>query len=168
MDRMKQTIYTGVLHRYSCHLKIAASLVMALLMVAACSDVSNTDTELFDPGMAAQLWNTADKAWNIDELEILENGKNLYKSRCSGCHQQAGTGSTTIGAPALKGSAVARGSADILIRTVLFGRGSMPAFRYSLDDAELARILSYVRNAWGNNMQDLVQASRVAAIRAGS
>ena len=139
---------------------------MALLVITACSDLS--DTELFDPGMAAQAWNTADKVWNTDELEILENGKSLYKSRCSGCHQQAGTGSTTIGAPALKGSAVARGSTDILIRTVLFGRGSMPAFRMSLDDAGLARILSYVRNAWGNDMRDIVQLSRVAEIRAGS
>ena len=140
--------------------------VMALLVITACSDLSDTDAEQFDPGMAAQAWNTADKAWNIDELEILEHGKSLYKSRCSGCHQQAGTGSTTIGAPALKGSAVARGSTDILIRTVLFGRGSMPAFRMSLDDAGLARILSYVRNAWGNDMQDIVQLSRVAEIRA--
>jgi len=144
---MKQAIYTEVAHRYSCRLEMVVSLVMALLLVTACSDVSNTDTELFDPIKAAQLWNTADKSWNLDELEILENGKSLYKSRCSGCHQQAGTGSTTIGAPALKGSAVARGSVDVLIRTVLFGRASMPAFRYSLDDAELARILSYVRNA---------------------
>ena len=142
--------------------------VMVLLVLTACSDPSGTDTELFDPGMAAQTWNRADNVWNTDELEILENGKSLYKSRCSGCHQQAGTGSTTIGAPALKGSAVARGSTDILIRTVLFGRGSMPAFRMSLDDAGLARILSYVRNAWGNDMQDIVQLSRVAEIRAGS
>ena len=141
------------------------SVVLTLLMVTACSDLSDTETELFDPVKAAQRWNTPDKTWNIDELEILENGKSLYKSRCSGCHQQAGTGSTTIGAPALKGSAVARGSADILISTVLFGRGSMPAFRHSLEDAELAGILSYVRNAWGNDMQDLVQVSRVAAIR---
>ena len=141
---------------------------MALLVITACSDLSDTETELFDPAMAAQAWNTADKAWNIDELETLENGKSLYKSRCSGCHQQAGTGSTTIGAPALKGSAVARGSTDILIRTVLFGRGSMPAFRMSLDDAGLAKILSYVRNAWGNDMRDIVQLSRVAEIRAGS
>jgi mono/diheme cytochrome c family protein len=67
----------------------------------------------------------------------------------------------------LKGSAVARGFTDILIETVLFGRATMPAFRMSLDDAGLAMILSYVRNAWGNDMQDVVQASRVAALRSG-
>lgn len=165
---MKQVIYSGMFCRYSWHLTTAIPLLAALLVLAGCGDISNKDTEIFDPIKAAQHWNTADKTWNIDELKILENGKSLYKSRCSGCHQQAGTGSTTIGAPALKGSAVARGGTDILISTVLFGRGSMPAFRYSLDDAELAGILSYVRNAWGNDMRDVVQVSRVAEIRAGS
>jgi hypothetical protein len=47
--------------------------VMALLVITACSDLS--DTELFDPAMAAEAWNTADRTWSIDELEILENGK---------------------------------------------------------------------------------------------
>ena len=147
---------------------MAVPFLMVLLMISGCGDVSKTDAEPFDPVKAAQVWNTADKTWDAEELEILEGGKSLYRGRCAGCHQLMGTGSTTIGAPALKGSAIARGSADILITTVLFGRNSMPAFRMSLDDAGLAMILSYVRNAWGNDMQDVVQVSRVAAIRAGS
>jgi len=140
---------------------------MVLLMISGCGDMSNTDAEPFDPGKAEQMWNTAEKTWDMEELKILEGGKSLYQGRCAGCHQLTGTGSTTIGAPALKGSAVARGSTDILIETVLFGRASMPAFRMSLDDAGLAMILSYVRNAWGNDVQELVHASRVAALRAG-
>ena len=146
---------------------MAVAFVMVLLMIPGCGDMSNTDAEPFDPGKAAQVWNTADKIWDAEELKILEGGKSLYRGRCAGCHQLTGVGSTTIGAPALNGSAVARGSADTLISTVLFGRSSMPAFRMSLDDAGLAMILSYVRNAWGNDMQDLVQVSRVAALRAG-
>ena len=96
---------------------------------------------------------------------ILESGKSLCRGRCAACHQQTDTGSTTIGAAALKDSALARGSADPLTGAVLFGRATMPAFRTSLDDAELALILSYLRNAWGNNMQELLQAPQVAAIR---
>lgn len=141
---------------------------MTLLLIASgCSDASKTDAAVFDPVDAARVWNTADKTWALEELKVLEGGKNLYMGRCSGCHQQTGAGSTTIGAPALKGSAVAKGAADILIRTVLFGRGTMPAFRNSLDDARLAMILSYIRNAWGNDMQDVVQAETVAVLRAG-
>ena len=140
----------------------------ALTIVAGCSNDPGGVPEPVDLAQAALEWNSGSKQWSDGELKTLEVGKNLYRGRCAGCHQQTGVGSTTIGAPALKGSAVARGSADILIRTVLFGRGSMPAFRMSLDDAGLARILSYVRNAWGNDMQDIVQLSRIAEIRAGS
>ncbi len=166
VDRMKQVIYLGMVRRPARRLTTAIPFLAVLLMVASCGDNSNKGVELFDPVEAAQLWNTADKTWNVDELETLESGRSLYQGRCAGCHQLTGVGSTTIGAPALKGSAAARGSTDILIRTVLFGRGSMPAFRMSLDDAGLAKILSYVRNAWGNDMQDIVQASKVGVIRA--
>ena len=166
VDRVIQRIYTGVVRGDAYRLKTAAPFLVVLLMAVGCGDVSNTDAEPFDPAKAAQVWNTADKTWDAEELEILESGKILYRGRCAGCHQLSGAGSTTIGAPALKGSAVARGSADILIKTVLFGRGSMPAFRNSLDNAGLARILSYVRNAWGNNMQEVVPVSRVVALRA--
>jgi len=166
VDRMKQEIYLEVVCGHACRLKMAAPFLTVLLLAAGCSDVSNTDTAPFDPVKAAQTWNTADKTWDAEALEILESGKILYRGRCAGCHQLSGAGSTTIGAPALKGSAVARGSTGILIRTMLFGRGSMPAFRNSLDDAGLASILSYVRNAWGNNMQEVVPVSRVAVLRA--
>ena len=160
-ERIKLQIHTGVV----CCLTKAALFIAAPLLVAACVDVSNTAAEPFDADKAAQVWNTADKMWNADELGLLESGKSLYRGRCSACHQYTGAGSATIGAPALKGSALARGSADTLIGTVLFGRGTMPAFRTSLDDAELALILSYVRNAWGNDMQELLQAPQVAVIR---
>ena len=159
--RIKLKIHTGVV----CCLTKAAPFIVAPLLVAACGDVSNTAAEPFDPDKAAQVWNTADKTWNADELSLLESGKSLYRGRCAACHQHTGAGSTTIGAPALKGSALARGSANTLIGTVLFGRGTMPAFRTSLDDAELALILSYLRNAWGNDMRELLQAPQVAAIR---
>ena len=166
VDGMKQVMYSGMVRRHGWCLNTAIPFLAALLMLAGCGDNSNKNTELFDPIKAAQLWNTADKTWSVTELETLESGKNLYRGRCAGCHQLTGVGSTTIGAPALKGSAAARGSTDILIETVLFGRGSMPAFRHSLDDVGLARILSYVRNAWGNDMQGIVQSSKVAALRA--
>jgi mono/diheme cytochrome c family protein len=53
-----------------------------------------------------------------------------------------------------------------LLTTVLFGRGTMPAFGKSINDADLALILSYVRNAWGNQQGDLIAAADVAAARA--
>jgi len=166
MGCMMQEGYTDVVCGHACRLKMAALFIAVLLMAAGCGDVSNTDAAPFDPAKAALTWNTADKTWSAAELEVLENGRILYRGRCAGCHQLSGAGSTTIGAPALKGSAVARGSTDILIKTVLFGGGSMPAFRDSLDNAGIAGILSYVGNAWGNNKLDVVPVSRVAELRA--
>jgi mono/diheme cytochrome c family protein len=50
--------------------------------------------------------------------------------------------------------------------TVLFGRGTMPAFGKSINDADVALILSCVRNTWGNQQGDLIDAADVAAVRA--
>ena len=141
-------------------------LVYVVVIAAGCSRDHDETPELIDLALAALEWNAGSKQWREAELKTLEIGKGLYQVRCAGCHQRTGTGSATIGAPALKGSAIARGPADSLVETVLFGRATMPAFRNSLKDAELAMLLSYVRNAWGNDTQDLVHASRVAALRA--
>ena len=142
-------------------------LTGVLVHAAGCGHGSGGSAEPVDLDQAVLEWSGKGRQWSDEELLVLEGGKRLYRERCAGCHQRAGTGSAVIGAPALKGSAVAKGDPDILIETVLFGRATMPAFRMSVDDEELARILSYVRNAWGNGSQDLVPASRVAALRAG-
>ena len=144
----------------------ALLFVCVAVFTAGCGRDHDETPKAFDPALAALEWNAGSKQWREDELKTLETGKGLYQVRCAGCHQRSGTGSTTIGAPALKGSGLVTGAADSLIKTVLFGRATMPAFRGSLDDAELARILSYVGNAWGNDRQELIQASRVAALRA--
>ena len=141
-------------------------IIGSFVSAAGCGNDHSGAAEPVDLAQAAQLWDSGNKQWGDTELITLEDGRRLYRERCAACHQQTGTGSTTIGAPALKGSAIAMGSTDTLIGTVLFGRASMPAFRSSLDDAELAMILSYVGNAWGNDTQVLVQASQVAEIRA--
>jgi len=47
---------------------------------------------------------------------------------------------------------------------LLKGRGGMPDFSGSLDDGEIARVLSYVRSSWGNSAAPL-HADDVAALR---
>jgi len=113
---------------------------------------------------AARTWNTARKTWSDPDLYQLEEGRRLYQKNCAGCHLSSGTGQQTIGAPALKGSAVATGPVDALTALVLDGRNVMPAFRSSLDAASLAAILSYVRNAWGNDAAEVIETAAVAAL----
>jgi mono/diheme cytochrome c family protein len=47
---------------------------------------------------------------------------------------------------------------------LLKGRGGMPNFSASLDDPEIAQVLSYVRSSWGNSAAP-VSEQEVAALR---
>ena len=138
-------------------------------VIAACLCGCGQDPDAPPPPvdleLAAQAWNTSDKQWSDAELQQLVAGERLYRKRCAGCHLSTGNGQLSIGAPALKNSAVATGPAKGLMETVLFGRATMPAFRKSINDADVALILSYVRNAWGNQQGDLIVVADVAATR---
>jgi cytochrome c oxidase subunit 2 len=106
----------------------------------------------------------AAKSWSKDDLMKL--GEQVYANKCAMCHQPNGEG---LGAfPALKGSKVTtEGSPDDHARLVITGKNAMPKFGQELTDAELAAVVTYERNAWGNNTGDLMQPGRVAELKAG-
>jgi mono/diheme cytochrome c family protein len=92
---------------------------------------------------------------------LLKTGQALYKDRCAACHGDEGQGA--IGAyPALAGNpTVLMEPAANAVRIVLEGGflpatagnprpHGMPPFAQSLSNAEVAAVLSHVRNAWGN------------------
>ena len=91
------------------------------------------------------------------------DGKTVFAKNCAACHQASGAG--IPGAfPALKGNTFLQGEADPVIATVLKGRAGMPAFAASLDDVQLAAVLTYARGAWGNKA-GTVTAEQAAAVR---
>jgi cytochrome c6 len=93
-------------------------------------------------------------------------GEDMFAANCSACHQPTGKG--IPGAfPALAGNPFVQGPPDLVIATVLNGRGGMPTFKGDLDDATLAAILTYVRSAWGNTAAPVAPAD-VALIRSGT
>jgi cytochrome c oxidase subunit 2 len=70
--------------------------------------------------------------------------------------------------PALKGSKIATGDVAAHLDIVIHGSKKNPAMQAygpQLDDATLAAIITYERNAWGNNTGDLVQPADVKAAR---
>ncbi len=144
------------------HFLLPGAVVLGL---SGCGQEPDVPPKPVDLEVAAQTWNTTDKQWGEAELRQLVEGERLYRKRCAGCHLSSGEGQMTLGAPALRNSAVVKGPAGGLMTTVLFGRGTMPAFRTSMKDADLALVLSYVRNAWGNQQDDLIAAADVAAAR---
>ena len=106
----------------------------------------------------------ADKTWAKDDL--MSRGEALYNTNCSGCHQVAGTGVPGV-FPALAGSAIATGDPAGHIDIVLNGKAgtAMSAWGAQLNDLELAAIITYERNAWGNNTNDTVQPADIKSAR---
>jgi len=115
----------------------------------------------------------AGKIWSKDEL--MAKGDEIYNSICIVCHQAGGKG--LPGAfPALAGSKIVNGPfldkagrliVDGHLYRVMNGKPgtAMPAFKNTLSDAEIAAIVTYERNSFGNHMNDLVQPSEVKALR---
>jgi cytochrome c oxidase subunit 2 len=92
-------------------------------------------------------------------------GEKVYMSACVACHQASGEGMAPV-FPALKGSAIAKGDIAVHIDMVLNGskkNPAMAAFGGQFTKTQIAAVVTYERNAWGNNTGDLVQPADVAA-----
>jgi cytochrome c oxidase subunit 2 len=122
-------------------------------------------------GAAAQNPN---KVW--DEKELVAHGEQVFNANCAACHQAGGTGNAAIGAPALVGDKVVLGPAQHQIDVVLNGQtdgvvqkaptgGKMPSWS-QLSDVDIASVITYTRNSWGNKAgENVVQPSAVKAER---
>ena len=107
----------------------------------------------------------AEAKWTLGQA--MAEGESLYVSNCSACHQVNGRGLAAAGFPPLAGSPVATGPAPEHIRIAVHGRPgtAMTAFGPQLTDEQLAAIVTYQRNAWGNGTGDLIDPADVAAER---
>jgi len=113
---------------------------------------------------AATAEASSDKTWELAEL--MERGEKIYNTSCGACHMPTGAGIPGV-FPALKGSPVATGEAAKHIETVVKGVAgtAMAAWGGQLNDLELASVITYERNAWGNDTGDTVQPADVKAAR---
>lgn len=104
------------------------------------------------------------RVWTKDELML--KGEEVYKARCAVCHQENGLGMPPT-FPALKDSKLALGEPGPHVQIVLHGKAGtgMQAFGPQLSDAEIAAVITYERNAWGNNKGDLIQPADIKAAR---
>ncbi|MDN4502999.1 cytochrome c oxidase subunit II [Alteromonadaceae bacterium BrNp21-10] len=107
-------------------------------------------------------------AMNMEMDELMSVGEKVYTSSCAACHQGSGEGLPGI-FPALKGSPIALGDVSKHIDVVVSGVSgtAMQAFGKQLSLKELAAVITYERNAWGNSTGDTVQAKDVNAIVKG-
>ena len=112
-------------------------------MVAAATDVG-------------KIWTKAD---------LMERGEKVY-AQCAACHGATGAGIPGT-FPALTGSKIATGPIAAHLAIVMKGKAgtAMQAFAGQLNDADIAAVVTYERNAFGNNTGDVVQPSAVKALR---
>jgi len=107
---------------------------------------------------------SGDRTWTMDEL--MAKGQQVYTTTCAACHQISGEGIPNV-FPGIKGSAMAMGDVAIHIDMVINGKPgtAMQAFGQQLNDADLAAVITYERNAWGNDTGDMVQPSDIKSAK---
>ncbi len=106
----------------------------------------------------------AEKSWTLAEL--METGEQVYNKACAACHAPDGAGLPGV-FPALKNSPIALGDPAAHIDIVVNGKAgtAMQAFRDQLSAVELAAVVTYERNAFGNNTGDLINPADIAALK---
>lgn len=122
------------------------------------------DTWLRQQQQQTQLAATSpDKEWT--KADLIGRGEKVY-AQCAVCHGPTGGGVKGL-APALTGSKIAVGPVKEHINIVLKGKPgtAMAAFGPQLNDVDLAAVITYERNALGNNTGEVVQPAQVKALR---
>jgi cytochrome c oxidase subunit 2 len=113
------------------------------------------------------------KTWSKDDL--MAAGKDVYEKQCAVCHQPEGQGLAPA-FPALAGSKIVTGPLlsaegkiikDSHVDRVLNGKEgtAMQAFRNTLTDTELAAVITYERNSFGNKKGDMIQPAQIKSLR---
>jgi cytochrome c oxidase subunit II len=100
-----------------------------------------------------------------DMQTAMDKGKQVYAQNCSACHMPDGKGNPEMGAKPIAGSPVANGPMLAHIQFVLKGKGVMPAWGNMLNDTDLAAVITFERNSFGNHKGDVVKPTDVAAAR---
>ena len=105
---------------------------------------------------------SADKTWTREEL--MAKGKQVYQT-CAACHGPNGEGVGPF--PKLAGSKITTGDVKGHLDIVIKGKPgtAMQAFGQQLNDAEIAAVVTYERNSFGNKTGDVVQPAQVKAAR---
>ena len=128
--------------------------------------VSQEDYAKWVDGKKKEMAAKADdpkKEWKLDEL--VARGAKVYEANCQACHQASGKGAGPI--KPLDGAAVVLDADKAKQIAVLLNgqaNGAMPAWK-QLSDTELAAVITFTKNHWGNKTGQLVQPADVLAAR---
>ncbi|MGB5323966.1 MAG: cytochrome c oxidase subunit II [Pseudomonadales bacterium] len=105
---------------------------------------------------SAELKAAMEQTFSMEELYA--RGEKVYQANCVACHGANGGGG--IG-PSLAGTGITTGPIQPHINVMVNGvegNAVMPVFGNQLNNMDLAAVITFKRNAWGNNMGDMIQA----------
>ena len=114
---------------------------------------------------AAEIKAAAAKTFSFEESYAM--GEQAYTTYCAACHGSEGEGGV---GPAIKASPIAMGPVAAHLDIIVNGSASNPlmaAWGDQLDPATLAAIVTFQRNAYGNNMGDTIQPIDVVTFKQG-
>jgi mono/diheme cytochrome c family protein len=124
--------------------------------------------------LALFVISVAFKSQDVALQQSMKDGKEVYAGLCIACHLSEGQGISSVFPPLAK-SDYLMDDLDRSIKQLIEGstgeievngtkyNGAMPAT--GLDDKDIANVLNYVRNSWGNK-GDLVKVDKVKKVRA--
>ncbi|UGQ45456.1 c-type cytochrome [Massilia endophytica] len=113
-----------------------------------------------------------------DVARLFSEGQGIYARQCASCHGAEGRGKLPHYPPLANNQSITMTSAVNPIRMVLNGGYppgtrknpmpyGMPPFAQELTDAQIAAVVTYIRNAWGNRA-GAVNNREVNALRSAS
>ena len=103
----------------------------------------------------------------------MASGEKLYKGSCVACHELDGSGAPRIYPPLPGNANLQSENPASAIKIVLDGAetittprapntGSMPPYASKMSDQDVADVVTYIRNAWGNAAPAVTPAEEVA------
>lgn len=110
-----------------------------------------------------------------DLSKSIKRGKEVYKVYCMNCHMEDGKGTPDINPPLAKADYI-KNPVKSLIKIILEGQSGeitvnkkkynsfMPP-QYYLTDEQVADVMNYIRNTWGNKIAGIVTPAQVKALR---
>jgi cytochrome c oxidase subunit II len=128
--------------------------------------VTEDEYAAWTDGQLKAMAAAADDPDKMYELgEFLPRGEKVFAANCAACHQANGKGLPPA-FPPLDGSKVVLGPQDDQINVLLHGRSgtAMASFGH-LSDTEIAAVITYTRNSWGNATGEVIQPSDIKMAR---
>ena len=113
---------------------------------------------------------------SFDLKASMERGKSIYEAQCMSCHMAEGEGLPSVFPPVAKSDYLT--DKNRLVKVILLGvrgemtvngtdyNGEMTAFQ--LSDQEVADVLNYIGNSWGNKTEVIKPADIQPALKAST